>query len=116
MKIARNAIAAEFADMLTYFKRQRFDACTPDAPHEPTASDAWTDALIADLETLQNAAVDDGPMPKPKATISVDDMRFRIMERDRLAAMDTRTDAERWLGDPPKHRSALAMKKMGARG
>ena len=43
------------------FKRQRFDARTPDVPHEPTDGDAWTDALIADLETLQTAAVDDGP-------------------------------------------------------
>jgi hypothetical protein len=52
----------EFADMLkAIFKRQRFEACTPDAPHKPTADDAWTDALIADLETLQTAAVDDGP-------------------------------------------------------
>jgi hypothetical protein len=24
-----------------------------------------------------------------------------VIERDRQAALDTRTDAERWLGDPP---------------
>jgi hypothetical protein len=51
----------EFADMLkAIFKRQRFEACTRDALHEATDGDAWTDALIADLETL----VDDGPKPK----------------------------------------------------
>jgi hypothetical protein len=66
----------EFADMLkAILKRQRFEACTPDALHE-IAGDAWTDALIADLETLQTAAVDDGPkvLPKPKATKRVAEM------------------------------------------
>jgi hypothetical protein len=32
------------------------------------------------------------------------------IERDRLAALDNRTEAQRWLGDPPPHRSALAQR------
>jgi hypothetical protein len=40
--------------------------------------------------------------------VSPDDVRSLEIERDRLAASDTRTAAERWLGDPPPHRSALA--------
>jgi hypothetical protein len=35
------------------------------------------------------------------------------MERDRQAALDTRTEAERWLGDPPPGRSALAQRDRG---
>ena len=36
----------------------------------------------------------------------------QIAERDeRQQTADTRTDAERWLGDPPPNRSALAQKK-----
>jgi hypothetical protein len=31
--------------------------------------------------------------------VSPDDVRILIIERDRLAAADTRTAAERWLGD-----------------
>jgi hypothetical protein len=34
----------------------------------------------------------------------------RLAERDRREAADTRTEAERWLGDPPPSRSALAIK------
>jgi hypothetical protein len=43
--------------------------------------------------------------------MSIDDIRFKLLERDRLAALDDRSDAARWLGDPPKHRSALAQKR-----
>jgi hypothetical protein len=43
--------------------------------------------------------------------VSPDDVQALVIERDRLAAMDDRTDAERWLGDPPPHRSALAQRK-----
>jgi hypothetical protein len=43
--------------------------------------------------------------------ISPDDVQVLLIERDRLAAADTRTDAERYLGDPPPHRSALAQRK-----
>jgi hypothetical protein len=43
--------------------------------------------------------------------VSPDDIKSRMLERDRLAAADTRTEAQRWLGDPPLDRSALAMKQ-----
>jgi hypothetical protein len=42
--------------------------------------------------------------------ISPDDVQVLIIERDRLAAADDRTEAQKWLGDPPPHRSALAQK------
>jgi hypothetical protein len=42
--------------------------------------------------------------------VSPDDVRSLEIERDRLAALDNRTAAERWLGDPPPDRSALAQK------
>jgi hypothetical protein len=45
--------------------------------------------------------------PRP---VSPDDVQVLIIERDRLAAADTRTEAERWLGDPPPGRSALAQR------
>jgi hypothetical protein len=32
-------------------------------------------------------------------------------DRDQRAALDTRTEAQRWLGDPPPERSALAQKR-----
>jgi hypothetical protein len=35
----------------------------------------------------------------------------RLAERDRRDAADTRTEAQRWLGDPPANRSALAAKR-----
>jgi len=40
--------------------------------------------------------------------ISPDDVKFKMMERDRLAALDDRDATARWLGDPPPHQSALA--------
>jgi hypothetical protein len=43
--------------------------------------------------------------------VSPDDVRFKMLERDKLAAMDDRDAAARWFGDPPRHRSALAMKQ-----
>jgi hypothetical protein len=46
--------------------------------------------------------------------VSSDDVQALVIERDRLAAMDTRTEAERWLGDPPPHRSALAQQTRAA--
>jgi hypothetical protein len=42
--------------------------------------------------------------------VSPDDIKFRMMEVERQRALDTRTDLEKIFGDPPKHRSALAMK------
>jgi hypothetical protein len=41
---------------------------------------------------------------------SPDDIKSKMLERDRLAATDDRTEAERWLGDPPRWRSALQSK------
>jgi hypothetical protein len=46
--------------------------------------------------------------PRP---ISPDDLLSQVRERDRLAAADTRIEAQKWLGDPPPHRSALAQRK-----
>jgi hypothetical protein len=58
-----------------------------------------------------------GSRQKPNLTkvaprlVSPDDVKSRMQERDRLAATDTRTEAQRWwLGDPPPHRSALAQR------
>jgi hypothetical protein len=36
-----------------------------------------------------------------------DEVRARLQERDAREVADTRTEAEKWLGDPPAHRSAL---------
>jgi hypothetical protein len=47
---------------------------------------------------------------EPRANVSPDDIRVRLMERDRQEAADTRTEAQRWLGDPPPGRSALAQR------
>jgi hypothetical protein len=33
-------------------------------------------------------------------------LRTRLQERDRREAGDTRTEAQKWLGDPPPDRSA----------
>jgi hypothetical protein len=43
--------------------------------------------------------------------VSPDDVKFKMLERDRLAATDTRTPAQVWLGEPPPWRSALAQSK-----
>ena len=40
--------------------------------------------------------------------IDPDVLKGRLAERDQRAATDTRTEAQRWLGDPPADRSALA--------
>ena len=39
------------------------------------------------------------------------DLKIRLRKRDRWEAADTRTEAQRWLGDPPPSRSALAVKR-----
>jgi hypothetical protein len=36
------------------------------------------------------------------------DAKQRLAERDARIAADTRTEIEKWLNDPPPHRSALA--------
>src|SRR5262245_60170372 len=43
-------------------------------------------------------------------TYSPDDLASRLEEARARELMDKRTDAERWLGDPPTNRSALAAK------
>jgi len=48
---------------------------------------------------------------QPRGAVSPDDIRRRLMERDRQEAADTRTAAQRWLGDPPPDRSALAQRR-----
>jgi hypothetical protein len=40
--------------------------------------------------------------------VDADEARQRFAERDAREAADTRTAAQRWLGDPPLGRSALA--------
>jgi hypothetical protein len=51
---------------------------------------------------------------KVAPSVSPDDVLKLIQERDRLAAADTRTEAQRWLGDPPPGRSALAQRPRAA--
>jgi hypothetical protein len=41
-------------------------------------------------------------------------LRERMRERDQREAGDTRSPAEKWLGDPPPDRSALAQAKRPA--
>jgi hypothetical protein len=41
---------------------------------------------------------------------SADDVKSRLLEAEAREARDTRTAAQRWLGDPPPERSALAAK------
>jgi hypothetical protein len=45
-----------------------------------------------------------------RSRMNRDVLRIRLQERDRREASDTRTEAQRWLGDPPASRSALAAK------
>jgi len=48
---------------------------------------------------------------KVAPSLSPDDVLKLIRERDQRIAADTRTEAQRWLGDPPSDRSALAQRK-----
>jgi hypothetical protein len=48
---------------------------------------------------------------KVERPVSLDDVKSKMLERDRLAALDDRDAAARWLGDPPPWRSALAQRK-----
>ena len=41
-------------------------------------------------------------------SVNRDVLRTRLQEREQRAASDTRTEAQRWLGDPPPTQSALA--------
>ena len=47
-----------------------------------------------------------GTRPVPAA-----DVKLRLEEREQREAADTRTDAQKWLNDPPPRRSALAAKR-----
>jgi hypothetical protein len=40
--------------------------------------------------------------------VSASDLKVRLEERDRRQLADSRTEAEKYLGDPPPNRSALA--------
>ena len=42
--------------------------------------------------------------------LSPDDIKQRVIEAQQREAADDRTDAQRWLGDPPPGRSALAQR------
>jgi hypothetical protein len=43
--------------------------------------------------------------------ITPDDLKVRLQERDRRLAADNRSEAQRWLGDPPFTQSALAQRR-----
>ena len=43
------------------------------------------------------------------------DARARLQERDAREAVDTRTEAEKLMGDPPAHRSALSFHLRGVK-
>ena len=64
-----------------------------------------------------SAPVDHRKLPRNKLTagrfigidrVSPDDIMSRLVERDAREQADSRSVAERWLGDPPPERSALA--------
>jgi hypothetical protein len=40
--------------------------------------------------------------------VDADELQARMQERDRRQAIDDRSEAERWLGDPPAQWSALS--------
>jgi len=44
---------------------------------------------------------------------SPDDIKARLLEVADRERTDTRTEAQRWLGDPPRERSALAQRVNG---
>jgi hypothetical protein len=44
--------------------------------------------------------------------VSPADVRARIIEAQQRARADTRSDVQRWLGDPPVGRSALAQRSV----
>jgi hypothetical protein len=46
----------------------------------------------------------------PPRQYSPDDIKSRLIEAAERARLDNRSPAERWLGDPPLHMSALAQR------
>ena len=66
-----------------------------------------------------SAPVDHRKLPRNKLTagrfigidrVSPDDVVHRLIERDAREQADSRSMVERWLGDPPPGRSALAQR------
>jgi hypothetical protein len=64
-----------------------------------------------------SALVDHRKLPRNRMTagkfigidrVSPDDVVHRLIDRDAREQTDTRTAVQRWLGDPPPGRSALA--------
>jgi hypothetical protein len=53
----------------------------------------------------------DRSLLKVEQRAPVSDVRRHIEERDQRLANDQRSDVEKWLGDPPPERSALAAKE-----
>ena len=49
-----------------------------------------------------------GALPLNDDEATAEDIAARVAERDARDAMDSRTPAQVWLGDPPGWRSALA--------
>jgi len=45
--------------------------------------------------------------------VSAVDFADRCREREQRQAADDRNDVQRWLGDPPRYRSALSQHKPG---
>jgi len=43
--------------------------------------------------------------------VSPDDVKARLLEAQARQRADTRTEAQRWLNDPPPGRSALAQRQ-----
>jgi hypothetical protein len=48
--------------------------------------------------------------------VSAADPKSRLAERDQRLAADTLSEAEKWLGDPPPDRSALAQRNRAVEG
>ena len=42
--------------------------------------------------------------------IDPDTLRSRVQEREQREASDTRTEAQRWLGDPPPMQNAMCLR------
>ena len=74
-----------------------------------------TDPLLATRELGSNFSAMTKRKEGAAAFINVDrsrmnpvDLRARLAERDMRQLTDTRTEAQKWLGDPPPMQSAMA--------
>ena len=54
-----------------------------------------------------------GPMSVVNRRVSAAEFADRCRERDQRQAADDRNEVQRWLGDPPRYRSALSQHKPG---